>query len=607
MQATDSEASSSSHGPPSIHPPRQDSAHSTHSKTTLQNFDVEYAAEQPSTPRRNWWSTRIQRQSSRHPRTSNVVRWLRGPRPKVDLPDPNPLLDVDIRMRGYRVVLPIESTFLRITRYAQNNWLFAILVAAYIVSLAFFARAQFFQTPADAFIGCTSTYWLAENGCGLDGQSCAPFNDSSLDFRCPAQCSGVILANPRAVGDETPAFVPLIVGGGDANRTYRGDSFICAAAIQAGLVSNSKGGCGTLDLIGNFTDFLPTTNHGLSSIGFPTTFRNPALAFNALITAFLFLVLRPKPIVLFWCLVCIGYWHIILFSQPRGPPPPLDTAFGTFLPTLFIAYYIWRVAFRFCLPAFRKAPIEATFWYLAPYWVGILAGQTTDRLPLERLTASDLTKRSGAITTLVVIIVIIAAVAVNQLRVFRKTGWLPYYLGWYVIGGLVVLVLSQLPTLNLRIHHYFLALVLLPGTGLPTRVSAICQGYLLGLFLNGAAAYGFDSILQTVADLQQDATLGTDLPTFLTNSSTYNATIPLVTQVLFWDSPPPGWDGFSLLVDDVERYAGAMLNFSLAAFEPTVPHFFRLALTSGESTGDFTKAASLYPNGTWIDPRPGAT
>jgi hypothetical protein len=28
-------------------------------------------------------------------------------------------------------------------------------------------------------------------------------------------------------------FVPLIVGGGDTNFTYRGDSFLCAAAIQA--------------------------------------------------------------------------------------------------------------------------------------------------------------------------------------------------------------------------------------------------------------------------------------------------------------------------------------------------------------------------------------
>ncbi|KAF7339605.1 LCCL domain-containing protein [Mycena sanguinolenta] len=624
MQSNDSGASSSSsrietHVPKTPNEP-------SNSKPTFQNFDIEeYAGTQTPTPRSHWLLARIRAQAPRYPRIANVVRWIRGPRPKIDLPDPKPLLDIDLKVRGRRIVLPIESTWLRLTRFMPNYWLLLILGAGWLVSFAFFARAQWFQTPADAFIGCTSTYWLAENECGLNGENCAPFDNASLDFRCPAQCSGVILANPRAVGDEHPAFVPLIVGGGDANRTYRGDTFICAAAIQIGLVSDSRGGCGTLDLIGNFTDFRPTTGHGLTSIGFPTVFplsyrfrsttslhhcqdnRDYALAFNAIVTASLFLLLRPKPIVLFWCLVCIGYWHIVLFSQPQGPPPPLDVAFGTFLPALFIAYAFWRLAFRFCLPAFRKMPIEAMVLYLLPFWVGVLTGETTDRLPLERLTASDLKKRSGAITTLVVIVIIIAAIAINQIRVFRKTGWLPYYLGWYALGGLITIVLSQLPGLTLRIHHYILAMVLVAGTALPTRVSAMAQGYLLGLFLNGAAAYGFDSMLQTVADLQQDATLGTDLPTFLTNSSTYNTSIPFVDQLISWDAPPPGWDGFSLLVDDVERYVGSALNFSLAAFDPTLLHYFRLALTSAGSTGDFTNAATLFPNGTWVDPLPGAT
>jgi hypothetical protein len=40
-----------------------------------------------------------------------------------------------------------------------------------------------------------------------------------------------------------------------------------------------------------------------------------------------------------------------------------------------------------------------------------------------------------------------------------------------------------------------------------------------------------------------------------------------------------GWVGFSLLVDDVERYAGAALNYSLAALQAGIPHFFRLAVS----------------------------
>lgn len=285
------------------------------------------------------------------------------------------------------------------------------------------------------------------------------------------------------------------------------------------MISNSKGGCASLQLIGNFTNFLPTTANGLSSIGFPSVFplsfqffpstslthctdlRNYALAFNILVTCVIFFILRPKPIILFWSLVCIGFWHITLFSQPRAYPPLLDDAFAAFLPTLFVAYAFWRLAFRFTLPAFANAPIEAAVWYLAPFWVTVLSNITFLKLPIDRLTASDLTKRAGAVTALVIIVIVVFVIVINQARVVRKTGWLPYYLGWYILGGLVTLVIALLPGLQFRLHHYIIAIVLMPITAFPTRLSAIYQGFLLGLFLNGVAAFGFASILQTAADV----------------------------------------------------------------------------------------------------------
>lgn len=286
------------------------------------------------------------------------------------------------------------------------------------------------------------------------------------------------------------------------------------------MFSDTKGGCAALKLIGNFTDFLPFSAHGLASIGFPSTFplsfrflpstslrscsdlRDPALAFNILVTALIFLVLRPKPIITFWCLVCVGFWHITLFSQPRASPPPIDDAFASFLPALFVAYAFWRIAWRFTLPAFRKAPIEASVWYLASFWPGVLTNITADKIPIDRLVASDIAARPGALTALIIIVVIVLVIVVNQVRVIRKTGWLPHYLGWYITGGLVIVVLSQLPGLQFRLHHYVMAIALMPGTAFPTRLSAIYQGFLLGLFLNGVAAFGFDSILQTAADVR---------------------------------------------------------------------------------------------------------
>ena len=69
---------------------------------------------------------------------------------------------------------------------------------------------------------------------------------------------------------------------------------------------------------------------------------------------------------------------------------------------------------------------------------------------------------------------------------------------------------------------------------------------------------------------------------FLTNSSSYNASIPWANQSLTWAALPggEGWDGFALLVDDVERYAGAALNFSLSVLQEGIPHFFRIAVSA---------------------------
>ena len=39
-----------------------------------------------------------------------------------------------------------------------------------------------------------------------------------------------------------------------------------------------------------------------------------------------------------------------------------------------------------------------------------------------------------------------------------------------------------------------------------------------------------------------------------------------------------GWDGFSLLVDDVEQYVGSGLSYSIAALDRSIVHFFRLAV-----------------------------
>lgn len=574
------------------------------------------------------WRRRLNTLRDTHPRVWRVYEWLRGPVPSVN-PQPTPVLDTaNLRWRNHamHINMSLESRWLKYTNLFRHKLLLVLFSAVYIIGLAFISRDNSFLTPAESFITCTSTYWLKDDGCGLNGQSCSPFTGPDFDFRCPGDCLSVVLANPRAVGAEEVVYTSLIVGGGDSNKTYRGDSWICPAAIQAGVISASKGGCGTLRLVGNYTDFLPTIASGISSIGFPSIFpvsfrfldsasrghcvdlRDYAIAYNVICSSILLLLLRPPPIWTFWSLLCVGFWHITLFSDPRSSPPILSDGFGTFLPALFVGYAFWRVAWRFTLPAFDNMPLERAVWYLAPFWAGVHFNVLTAKIPIDRLVGSDL-QRPGAITALVIIAIVVFLLVLNQIRVMRNAGMVFYYLSRYIITGIAVAIMASLPTLTFRLHHYIAAILLMPLTAFPTRMSAICQAFLLGMFLQGVAKFGFDSILQTAAELRRDAPLGSSLPSFITNSSTIisnftNASItwPSISAQLYESE---GWNGFSLLVDDVERLAGESLSYSLAGLETGITHFFRLAYQRDGVSGDFTKAATLFPNGTWLDPLPG--
>jgi hypothetical protein len=287
------------------------------------------------------------------------------------------------------------------------------------------------------------------------------------------------------------------------------------------LISNNKGGCFNVNLSGNFTGFVGSVAHGIASLDFPSVFplslnlspntdlksctdiRWPVLAFDALASFLLVAVLRPRPIVVFWGLLALGFWHIALFSDPRGAPPDVSAAFGAFLPALFVGYALWRLAARFVLPVFlARAPLEAAVLLLGPFWVGVLSNDTFDLIPITALIPRDIAQRPGGVIALVVICVVLLVIAINQVRVIRKTGWLPRYAAWYAAGGLVAMVLALLPGLQFRLHHYILAIGLFPATAFPTRLSLVYQGVLLGLFLNGIAAYGFDSILETAAQVR---------------------------------------------------------------------------------------------------------
>ncbi|CAK7230474.1 hypothetical protein SBRCBS47491_007597 [Sporothrix bragantina] len=514
--------------------------------------------------------------------------------------------------------------------------------------------------PGD--IGCGNTYWVPGNMCGLDGSACRPFNGSGFAFRCPATCAGYQVLNPRAVGDKEVIYSTLVVGGpgsglnGD-KHIYRGDSFICSAAIHAGVINNAAGGCGVVRLVGRQTGFSASNANGIQSVAFDSYFplafefeqgvgcpgqqdaRWPLLAVSVTFSTVLSLFVTD-PTWFFFSIFTGLFWHVGLASDPpphASVPALISNIVGKFLPAALVAWVIYdRMGPRRTLTGLT-AQVEKTVLWLGGCWVGSLNNYTFDGIPIQRLTPHDIAQQPGAKLALVIIFSVLITIAASQIWYFRREGRLRRYLKLYIlfISGLVVCML--LPGLRLRIHHYIVALLLLPGTSMQTRPALLYQGILVGLFINGIARWGWDSLLQTAAALQDDAQLGSPLPALMEpvirlanatagavasssiSSDTFLsgvvAAVANTSSISFSWQPPPGprYDGISVLVNDVERYRGYFDDMP-AAFEwerpadvteAKVDEYFRFGYMEGSQTDDYTRAGIWTAEGEWLPMAPG--
>ncbi|KAM7204575.1 hypothetical protein V8F33_001539 [Rhypophila sp. PSN 637] len=493
---------------------------------------------------------------------------------------------------------------------------------------------------------CVDTFWRRNNECGLNGVDCEPFTNETVTFRCPANCAGVRVLNPRHVGRAQVNYQPLVVGG----PVYRGDSFICGSAIHAGIIDDATGGCGSVSLVGQYYSFYSSERNGIESIGFdsyfPLSFRftkaecgdgpsagkdpRRVLLAVSLFSTVLFSVLTTSPSVFFFVNFISIFAHVALVSDPPNVSGPSDTILpslistfaGRLLPSLFCAAIIYQTCAKPTLS--NVAPsvqLEKTILWLGGFWFGALSNYTLDWIPLSRLTAHDLAQQPGARAALAVIIIILALIISLQTYHFWCSGLVPRYLGYYLLLVLFLLVMAALPGLELRIHHYILALFLLPLSSIQTRPSMLYQGILLGLLVNGIARWGFDSILQTHSALQGDALLDSLIPV------TYPPAIYLDNPaspsqpwaISFMWAPPPAnqssssLDGISVLINDVERYRGFYNDYHLtgekmefswtrdnAYIVMTTPEYFRFAYVTKEGKAlDYSEAGTWFANGTY--------
>lgn len=441
--------------------------------------------------------------------------------------------------------------------------------------------------------------------------------------------------NPHAVGKQEINYKPFVIGGPEeddsGNATtdtiYRADSFLCQAAIHAGVVSNQKGGCGVAKLAGEHSNFPSTYRNGIQSISFDASFpkaftfvsglpsdcikdlRWPLLAVTVIFTTILS-ISTASPAVFFPCVFTMLFFHVGLVSDP-----PINTDYaslssliiGRFLPAAFVAAVFYRYSVKPQQKDLQGAFMERTILWLGGAWVGSLNNYTFDFIPIQRLTPSDLRAQPGARLALVIIVVLLFSIALGQVYYLRLEGRLPKYLGIYAIMVAFLIVCVIIPSLNLRIHHYFLALLLLPGTRVQTRPSLLYQGILVGLFINGTARWGFDSILQTAAALRGDGQLGSLLPHV-------NVTVATAQSITFsWRNPPMdrGYDGLSILVNDVERYrwyyGEGEKEHTFERRHEDEREYFRFGYMSGSGAADFTKAGVWESTGEWREGEEGAS
>ncbi|KAF2198807.1 hypothetical protein GQ43DRAFT_482987 [Delitschia confertaspora ATCC 74209] len=559
-----------------------------------------------------------------------IAKWTKGPDP----PRPWKIHPIFPRVQ----TTPIQ--FLN-NYFPKRKHKVALLVFFYLcwfLSFALVLHKSAFSSDIPGYgspvrIRCEDRFWSDGNGCGLNGDLCRPFENSTMAFRCPANCKRVQLLNPHAVGDQVVNYRPLVVGGPTdeeetlENTIYRSDSFICGAAIHAGFINDRAGGCGVVSLVGEKTGFSSVNKNHINSISFDSYFpkafsflsgtqskcrdlRWPLLAVSLTFTILLSLF-TTSPAVFFPSVFFGIFFHVALASDPPNLTDYyaiVSIALGRFLPAAFCMFAVYKFCVRRQLLGLH-AQIEKTVLWLGGCWVGALNNYTFDKIPIERLTPHDIQNQPGAIPALIIIVILLFCIALGQAWALRVEGRLPRYLAIYAIFGAVILSLVAVPKMNVRIHHYILGLLLVPGTAMQNRPSLLFQGILVGLFINGIARWGFDSILQTPAELRGDAPLGTLLPAIAPPIIHMNFNLSLMPNITFeWDSPlPKDYDGISILVNDVERFRGyedvgkKLESWTWVRKMEGLPEYFRFAFMKGSERGDYTKAGIWRAEGGWVN------
>lgn len=511
------------------------------------------------------------------------------------------------------------------------------------------------------------------NACGLNAMDCSPFENKDYYIRCPALCDrGGWTYSAIEVGDTKVKYRGYEIGGGhkisdseELSYPYRADSFICGSAVHADVVSPVFGGCAKVSMQGSQTNFPSqegkhNTHYSVAfNSFFPSSFvfksyldgiatgctdpRAIVVTMNVLFGLPIFYLYES--IIGYWIITIVGYWTLLLALDPPllvDPHNPasayelLSLGFQRLLPLCFVLYVEWKSSIKRTLEDTNASPLlKIIIWY-PMFWLGVMNNITFDRLPVDRLTPTDLREQKGAATAVGCIILTILVCAIIQAYALWRSGRFRKFFKIYISFILGLVLLSQLPGLNLRIHHYILGAILVPGCATRNLSAYLFQGILIGLILSGVSRWDFASIVETdFALLRGEA--GSSLPpphfeidhknphklNWQLNHTAMNSTIHFNSKL------NESLNAVSLLLNDFEVYVGnnetidldviieenkllsKMVQESLSV-NGTVPLYLRIARANDETParihGDYTHAATLqWPEGIWHGPMDGVS
>jgi hypothetical protein len=443
---------------------------------------------------------------------------------------------------------------------------------------------------------------------------------TELTVVCPSGCSNFRKWGYSFVGSRAWQYVPYVIG----NGTYRGDSWICQSAIHDGVIG-SLGGPVSVKINSNSTTlaYKSAIRNGLSSIPMNSTFPvdftvskveescwycHDWLVVTTLVTMLYFAILpfvSTKSLFFYgFCSWIYIYW--ISFSPDTGRTDK-QQYLASLIPFASLVYILYTNVYEYVLPEPSMLPLETLFLFCTGTLAGLFFDYVSNLLPpLPALSFGPNMLRNGLVSFLLSIIglLVVLLVAVYLMFQHRKYGSLKDVLKFYMVV-IPVYSFSSFVFVDLvvHVHHYILALLVIPLTRLKSLPCLLISGFFLGWFSQGAIKFGFDAPFDTQQIAHREGGFTLNSPTIqwsIEPSKIINNTVswvyPLTDSLNVTDLDDnllekTGIGFYSLFMNDYEVYRGKQASFSIPL---TRNGFFRVALVSfGGATLDFSSIAEI--------------